>query len=177
MTFYEPLGGNHYRATKHTVGPWDPGSQHGGPPAALLARAIEVTSPSWPATVARMSVDILSPIPVSDMLVRSRVLRPGRSVELVEAELDAFGRTVMRAQAWRIRQAELQLPRDDQTPDPVPMFPAGKSPLLPSWGAATSTRSTGDTSPAIGPMLGQRRSGGGCAIRFCPTKNRPDCSG
>jgi hypothetical protein len=134
MTFYEPLGENHYRATEHTVGPWDPGSQHGGPPAALLARAIEVTSPSWPATVARMSVDILSPIPVSDVLVRSRLLRPGRSVELVEAELEALGRTVMRAQAWRIRRADLQLPPNEQIFDPVPVFPVAESPLRPAWG-------------------------------------------
>lgn len=135
MTFYEPLGDNHYRATEHTVGPWDPGTQHGGPPAALLARAIEGTSPSWPTTVARMSVDILGPIPVSDVLVRSRLLRPGRSVELVEAELDALGRTVMRAQAWRIRQADLQLPPADQIPARVPTFPATESPLPPGWGS------------------------------------------
>ena len=134
MTSYEPLGDNHYRPTEHTVGPWDPASQHGGPPAALLAQAIEVTSPSWAATVARMSVEILSPIPVSDMLVRSRVLRPGRSVELVEAELDALGRTVMRAHAWRIRRADLRLPPNDQIPDSVPLFPAAESPLRPGWG-------------------------------------------
>lgn len=131
MTFYEPLGDNNYRATEHTMGPWDRGFQHGGPPAALLARAIEATSPSWPATVARMSVDILGPIPVSDVLVRSRLLRPGRSVELIEAELDAFGRTVMRAQAWRIRQFDLQLPPTDQALDPVPNFTATESPLWP----------------------------------------------
>ena len=131
MTFYEPRGDNQFRATEHTVGPWDPGFQHGGPPAALLARAIEGTSPSWPATVARISVDILGPIPVSEVLVRSRLLRPGRSVELAEAELDAFGRTVMRAQAWRIRQSDPQLPPTDSPAHLVPQFPATESPLWP----------------------------------------------
>ena len=145
MTFYEPLGDNRYRATEHTVGPWDPGSQHGGPPAALLAQAIEVTSPSWAATVARMSVEILSLIPVSDMLVRSRVLRPGRSVELVEAELDALGRTVMRAQAWRIRRADCDYHLRTRSPTRCLCSQLRSRPCDLAGGAATSTRSSGDT--------------------------------
>lgn len=127
-SFFEPLGGGRYRSTEHTVGPWDPGSQHGGPPAALLARAIEAESPSWPATVARVTVDILSAVPVAELTVRSRVLRPGRSVELVEAELEADGRPVMRAQAWRIRATELELPPLSAVEDAVPAFPAEEVP-------------------------------------------------
>ncbi|MFW3172117.1 hypothetical protein [Geodermatophilus sp. CPCC 206100] len=37
---YEPVDGG-YRATALTIGPWDPGLQHAGPPAALLAREAE----------------------------------------------------------------------------------------------------------------------------------------
>ena len=39
--FYLPLGDDRWGATRHTTGPWDAGFQHGGPPSALLARAIE----------------------------------------------------------------------------------------------------------------------------------------
>src|SRR5262249_50298119 len=35
-SFYEPLAPDAYRSTAATVGPWDAGLQHGGPPAALL---------------------------------------------------------------------------------------------------------------------------------------------
>jgi hypothetical protein len=122
-SFFEPLGGGRYRSTEHTVGPWDPAAQHGGPPAALLARAIEGESPSWPATVVRVGVDILSAVPVADVTVRSRVLRPGRSVELVEAELEAGGRTVLRARAWRVRAAELVYPPHPVPDDALPAFP------------------------------------------------------
>ena len=52
--------------------------------------------------IARMTVDILGAIPVGELKLRSRVLRPGRSVELVEAALSAGGREVARAQAWRV---------------------------------------------------------------------------
>ena len=136
--FYLPLGGDRFRATEHTSGPWDPAFQHAGPPSALLARAIATESPSWPATITRMSVDILSPVPVAELDVRSRVLRPGRSVELVEAEIEASGRVVVRAQAWRVRATDLQLPslpagHDDPAVDPVPDFPAAESPLPAGW--------------------------------------------
>jgi len=72
--FYLPLGEGRYLSTEHTGGPWDPQFQHGGPPSALLARAIESESLAWPATVARVSVDILGPVPVTELAVRSRVL-------------------------------------------------------------------------------------------------------
>jgi hypothetical protein len=138
-SFFEPLGDGRYRSTEHTVGPWGADSQHGGPPSALLARAIEREDLSWPATVARVSVDILGPVPIAEVTVRSRVLRPGRSVELVEATLDVEERTVMRAEAWRIREAELELPelpasQDDPTIDPVPPFPETEAPLRSGWG-------------------------------------------
>lgn len=136
--FYLPLGAGRFTSTEHTGGPWDPLLQHGGPPAALLARAIERESPQWPATVVRMSVDILGPVPVAEVEVRSRVLRPGRSVELVQAELDAGGRTSVRAQAWRVRREQLALPElprshDDPTLDPVPPFPDEDTALPPGW--------------------------------------------
>ena len=43
--FYEPLGGGRFASTAHTAGPWDPASQHAGPPAALLGRALERCDP------------------------------------------------------------------------------------------------------------------------------------
>jgi hypothetical protein len=52
------------------------------------------------------------------------VVRPGRTVELIEASLDAGGRDVIRARAWRLRAAPLDLPSgaldEPVTPPPVP---------------------------------------------------------
>jgi hypothetical protein len=76
----------------------------------------------------RVTVDILGPVPVADVEVGSRVLRPGRSVDLVEAELSAGDRPVMRAQAWRIRRAHLTLPPLPPDEDRVPAFPAAATP-------------------------------------------------
>jgi hypothetical protein len=112
-----------YQATEHTGGPWDPKLQHGGPPSALLARAVETTPESWPSTVVRMAVEILGPTPVGEVSVSSQVVRPGRSVELVEAELATGGRVAVRARGWRVRRAELDLPPLVAAPTEVPPLP------------------------------------------------------
>lgn len=101
-SFYIPLGDDRWLATKHTTGPWDPRAQHGGPPSALLGRAIRHCEPRDDMIVARFTCDILGAIPVGELEVSARVARPGRSVELVEAVARADGRDVARATAWRV---------------------------------------------------------------------------
>ncbi|HUR73274.1 MAG TPA: thioesterase family protein [Sporichthya sp.] len=133
--FYEPLGNDRYRSTEHTVGPWGPDSQHAGPPSALLTRALEQMPSSWagtaPGTLTRISLDLLGAVPVADVTVSTRTLRPGRNVELLQAELDAAGRPVLRAQAWRIRTAELTLPPapEGAPVDAVPEFSTEDGPF------------------------------------------------
>ena len=104
--FYEPLGGGRFRSTDHTAGPWDARSQHAGPPAALLGRALEATDPREGTLLSRVTFEILGPVPVAEVEVESRVARPGRTVELLEAELRAGGRPVMTARAWRLPATE-----------------------------------------------------------------------
>ncbi|MCV2491853.1 thioesterase family protein [Geodermatophilus sp. YIM 151500] len=103
---YEPAGDGRWRATDLTIGPWDAGAQHGGPPAALLAREVERATGIPTGQTVRLAFDILGPVPVGEVRVEARVLRPGRRVELVEATLDAGGRPLMRVTAWRMRAAE-----------------------------------------------------------------------
>lgn len=95
-TFFVP-DGDGFVATPLTRGPWDKGSQHGGPPAALLARAIESALP--PAfRLARVSVDVLRPVPIGRMEPRAAV-RAGRRVARAHAVLEADGVEVMTATA------------------------------------------------------------------------------
>lgn len=104
-SFYEPLGrsagGELFASTGATPGPWHPGAQHGGPPAALLGRAIERIDEGAPRVVGRLTLDLLGPVPVAPVRVTTSVLRPGRTVSLRQAELsDESGRVLARAQAW-----------------------------------------------------------------------------
>jgi len=82
-----------------TAGPWSPDAQHGGPPAALLVRAIERVSE---AVVGRFTMELHGPVPVGPLATTATVLRPGRSVQLLGAELYdvARDRLVASARAW-----------------------------------------------------------------------------
>src|ERR1700722_8888734 len=53
-----------FHATGLARGPWDPEAQHGGAPAALLARAFELCAPSPDLALARLSYEFLRPVPL-----------------------------------------------------------------------------------------------------------------
>lgn len=120
--FYE-RSGDGYVATELTRGPWDPGAQHAGPPAALLGRELELLPEAGAFEVGRVTYEILRPVPIGPLEISSRVLRPGRRVQLVEAELSAGGEPLMRATAWLLRRAELDLPAEVLPPQQPPTPP------------------------------------------------------
>ena len=62
-----------YVATALTIGPWDPGLQHAGPPAALLLREAERASGIDGGQTVRMAYDIFAPVPVGPV---ARARRP-----------------------------------------------------------------------------------------------------
>jgi hypothetical protein len=100
-SFYEPLTSTKYDSTQATAGPWSAAAQHGGPPAALLGRALESIDEGAPRVLGRFTMDLLGPVPVAPLSVTSSVPRPGRTVSLRQAELgDESGRVLARAQAW-----------------------------------------------------------------------------
>jgi hypothetical protein len=105
-SFYVPLGDGLWRATPHTTGPWEAGAQHGGPPSALLGRAVQRCQPRADMMITRFTCEILRSIPVGDISVQTRLARPGRKVELLEATASADGREVARASAWRVLRTD-----------------------------------------------------------------------
>jgi len=128
-SFYEP-DGDVYVATELTQGPWDPGAQHAGPPAALIGREIERLGEGRmgggegpPAQVGRVTYEILRSVPIGRLRVQAELVRPGRRVELVAATLaDEDGEPLVRAQGWRLRadRVSFELPArsEDRPPGP-----------------------------------------------------------
>jgi Thioesterase-like superfamily len=117
--FYEPLGDGRFAATEHTRGPWNPEHQHAGPPASLLGRALERCEPRDGLLLARLTYEILKPVPVAEVEVQARVVRPGRSVELLEGELTADGAAIMTVRAWRVLATEAPA-AGERSPPPLP---------------------------------------------------------
>ena len=109
-SFYVSNGGGSFVATELTRGPWDPGSQHAGPASALLGREIERVDEAGEFQVGRVVFEILRPVPIGPVTVASRVIRPGKKVQLVEASLSNEAGELMRATAWLLRTSELELP-------------------------------------------------------------------
>jgi acyl-CoA thioesterase len=107
-SLYRPLGDGRFRSTELTQGPWDPRHQHGSPPAALLTHELERTDPQPEMTISQLAIDILGPIPVGEVTVHTEVVRPGRRVQSVAAEMVADGRPVAYARAWRLRRADTE---------------------------------------------------------------------
>jgi hypothetical protein len=120
VSFYEPLGEGRFASTPHTSGPWDPAFQHAGPPAALLGRALERCEPHDGFVLARLTFEILRPVPVAEVSVAVRVVRPGRSVELMEGELSADGQPVVTVRAWRVLAADAPTVAEDPPLPPRP---------------------------------------------------------
>ena len=127
-SLYVPVDGG-YEATALTIGPWDPGLQHAGPPAALLLREAERASGIDGGQTLRMAYDIFAPVPVGPIRISTSVVRPGRRIELVEAVLTATDeRPLMRLSAWRMRTREDGAAETEPTAHPGRRRMAGQPP-------------------------------------------------
>lgn len=115
---YLPEGSDRFAPTELARGPWDPEAQHGGAPAALIARAVERAPSVAPLDVVRITYELLRPVPLAPLDVRTRVPRDGKRVQLVEASLLAGEQEVVRATALRIRREAVPAPGGSPEPPP-----------------------------------------------------------
>ncbi len=115
-----PGGGpGRYTATELARGPWDPGAQHGGAPAALLMRGLEQLPAPEGLLIARVTYEFLRPVPLGELTLEAEVVRPGRRVQLLEATLrSAAGQEVVRARALRLTPVAEGTPGTPLIPPP-----------------------------------------------------------
>jgi hypothetical protein len=104
------IDGDTIHTSPRAGGPWDPGLQHGAAPSALVCWAVERLPSPVPMRVARLTVDLMRPVPVAPLAIETEVLREGRKIQLVAARLLAGGTEVVRATALRIRRETRELP-------------------------------------------------------------------
>ncbi|MEO6997988.1 MAG: thioesterase family protein [Terracoccus sp.] len=100
--FYRRLGPDVFEPTVQAQGAWRVDEQHMAPVSGILVHAIDAHEPRNDLQLARVNFDILGFIPARPSRVTVRTLRPGRTIELVEATLSVDDRAVVWAQAWRL---------------------------------------------------------------------------
>lgn len=106
---FRRLSHDRFLATEHVGGAWDPREQHIAPSLGLLAHLVEQDRDERRADdlqLARVSFDILGPFLVGEVEAAVRVVRPGRTIELVEATLVSEGRVVLMLRAWLMQRSD-----------------------------------------------------------------------
>lgn len=132
--YFVRLSERGYRPTRHTSGAWSESEQHISPLNGLVVHAIEQVAKTRDARegvdkeLSRISFDILGPITLDDFDIDIDVLRPGRTIELIEATVTSRSREVLRARAWRLARVDTGgvaggQPRQIPTPDDLPDWP------------------------------------------------------
>jgi hypothetical protein len=134
--FFERVDVDVFQATESTMSPWDRDLQHGGPATALLAWTIEQDHPRESTRIARIAVDFLGGIPRDICRIRTRVVRPGRRIELIEGILESRGRDAVIARVWRVATHEPgTVPHGISTPQLAPPLPPAEAEIdFGGWG-------------------------------------------
>ncbi|HHU09218.1 MAG TPA: thioesterase family protein [Intrasporangiaceae bacterium] len=135
-TYYRALGGGRYEPTVHAQGAWREDEQHMGAPSALIAHCIDRHEPRPEMMLSRISYDILGIIGLGETDVHVETIRPGRTIELIEATLTTGDRPAIRARAWRLQTSDTAAVAGG-TAEPLPGHedPAA----VPVWGEQSQT--------------------------------------
>ncbi len=92
----------HYKPTQHAQGAWNEHEQHMAPATGILTAELKSFAPQAHMRLARISLDILGLIPLDDFMITTRCIRPGKTIELIEAVMSSRGRDAIIARAWRL---------------------------------------------------------------------------
>lgn len=132
MAYFETVNATSFRATEHVGGAWNTAEQHIAPALGLLAHAVEADRDARRddgLVIGRLSYDILGTLPVDVVDCSVTVLRPGRTIELVEARLAHGGRDGVILRAWLMRPGDTSA----LAGTPLPTIPGPET--MPPWDA------------------------------------------
>ena len=132
--YFIPLGDDRYRATEAVSGAWNEAEQHISTPLGLMVHAVEKDAAARrenPLQLCRLSFDILGTVPVGEVHLDVEVLRPGRTIELVEARMMYENRTIVILRAWGLAAFDTE----DIEGSPLRPMPAAEE--LSPWDATS----------------------------------------
>ena len=104
------VDGNRVVTSPDAAGPWDAGMQHGSAPAALVVWAAEAIPTREPMRIARVTIDLMRPVPIAPLVIETEVLREGRKIQLCAVRLRAENAVVVAATILKIKSQAPALP-------------------------------------------------------------------
>lgn len=131
---FRPEGSSTFVPTSAAVGPWDRGVVHGAAVTALFAAQLSPHDH----TLARLTVEFLTTVPMGALTLECREPAGGRRVQRQEAVMSCDGREVATARTVLVRRGELDLP-SKALDHPSPFDPAAAPPLDTPNQAAAAT--------------------------------------
>jgi hypothetical protein len=108
--------GNGVTTSPNAAGPWDPGMQHGSAPASLVVWAAEAIATPVPMRIARVTVDLMRPVPIAPLTLETEVLREGRKIQLCAIRLSAGNTVVVNATVLKVKLQAAALPPEAVVP-------------------------------------------------------------
>src|SRR5690606_13629987 len=133
MAYFERLDDERFLATDDVQGAWNTAEQHIAPGLGLIGHVIELDhrGRGGALRLSRISYDILGTLRMAEVSLTTRLLRPGRTIELIEATLSQDGRPAVIARAWYLQPADTADLAGSAAQD------IGDRGSLPPWAAAT----------------------------------------
>ncbi|WP_280510271.1 acyl-CoA thioesterase domain-containing protein [Nocardia farcinica] len=121
--FFRRTGAHRFVPTARTGGAWSADEQHFSPISGLLLHEIERVRADQqrPALLmSRISYDILGRIGVEEFDIEVEVVRPGRTIELVQATAVIGGRPTVTARVWLLTAVDTAAVAGGGGPPPAP---------------------------------------------------------
>lgn len=95
-----------YRSTLHAQGAWNVHEQHMAPATGIISAELDRFSPRTDMRIGRISLDILGLIPGGDFEIETKLIRSGKTIELIESTMRADGKACIQARTWRMIKSD-----------------------------------------------------------------------
>ncbi|MFM9443028.1 thioesterase family protein [Streptomyces acidiscabies] len=100
-SYYERIDDHRFKPTHHAQGAWAPDEQHFSPLGGLIVHAMDQHLADRPGLLlSRVSYDILGRLALDECEIEVETVRPGRTIELIEAVVRIADHPVVRARGW-----------------------------------------------------------------------------
>ena len=195
-SYFHRTGPDTFEPTSRTGGAWSDADYHFSPVGGLMVHCLQAAradrSGEGALQFARVSFDILGRLPFAEVRVETEVVRPGRTIELVQATASIGGRPVITARAWYLAVSDsadvaglesepLPAPEDCPERDLTEVWPGGyigqlearqARPVRPGRGATWVTSPavlvSGDEPDPLAEFVARIDTANGVAVRQSP---------